>query len=138
MSFNDPIFWSFVVTMCSIALLTEGARLVHVLFVTRQALRWYLLLLVPLTVSIWSFSVAFDTSNKFEYLSLVTHFHLNSAIYHALKEMLAQLILACQLQTAITIVVFAIMLFMRRMTLPRTDRPPVWTLAKDHLLTVNS
>jgi hypothetical protein len=120
--------------MCSIALLTEVALLVHVLFVTRQALRWYLLLLVPLNVSIWSFCVAWYTSNKFEYLSQVTHFHLTPAIYHALKEIVAQLVLACQLQTAITIVVFAIMIFMRRIALPHIEQPPVWTLAKDHLL----
>ena len=71
MNFNDPIFWSFVVTMCSIALLTEGALLVHVLFVTRQTLKVYLLLTGSidreyLVLLLWHWY----TSNKFEYLSL--------------------------------------------------------------------
>ena len=86
----------------------------------------------------WSFCVTWYASNKFEYLSQVTHFHFTAAIYHALKEIVAQLVLACQLQAAITIVVFAIMLFVRRIALPRTDQPPVWALAKEHLLTGNS
>ena len=138
MGFNDPIFWSFVVIAFSIALLTEVAILVHVLFVTRQALRWYLLLLVPLTVSTWSFAVAWCVSSKLWYLSQVTHFHLSPAVYHAFKEMVAQLSISCQLQTAIIIGVLAIMLFMRRIAFPHTYRPPVWTLARDRLLTVNS
>jgi hypothetical protein len=132
MSFNDPIFWSFVLTMCSIALLTEVALLVHMLFIMRQRLWWYLLLVIPLAVSLWSFTVAWNVSNKFEYLILVPHTHLTTASYHILKEMVAQLINFCQLQTAITLVVFVIMVVVERIALPRTD-PPVWTLVREHL-----
>ena len=141
MHFNDPIFWSFIVTICSIALLTEASLLFHVLFLTRQRLWRYLLITIPVAVSLWSFAVAFDTSNKFEYFSLVFHIQLNFGINHGLreltKELAAHLVLVCQLQAVITISVFATMLIIRRMTLPRTDRPPVWTLAKDRFLSVN-
>jgi len=132
MSFNDPIFWSFVVTMCSIALLTEVALLVHGLFVTRQALRRYLLLLIPLTMSILSFTVAWYASSKFEYLATVTHIHLSGAMSLAFRTMLSQLIHICQLQVALTIVVFVVMVVVERIALPRTD-PPVWTHVREHL-----
>ena len=127
MNFNDPIFWSFVVTMCSIALLTERAPLVHVLFVTRQTLSWYLLLLVPLTVSIWSFCVAWYASNKFEYLASVTHIHINRAWWLA---MISSLNHTYQVQIGIMIAVLAILLFIEGEVLPRSVQPPVWTLLK--------
>jgi hypothetical protein len=119
--------------MCSIALLTEGALLVHGLFVTRQALRRYLLLVVPLTASFWSFTVAWYASSKFEYLASVTHLHISGAMRLALRTMLLQLIHICQLQIALTIVVFVIMLFVERKAFPRTDQPPIWTLVREHL-----
>jgi hypothetical protein len=137
MHFNDPIFWSFIVTLCSIALLTEASLLFHVLFVTRQRFWRYLLVIFPVAVSLWSFAVALDTSNKFESLPLVGYVYYGFASYHALKEIIAHLIIACQLQAVITIAVFAAMLILRRIMLPRTDRPPVWTLAKDRFLSVN-
>lgn len=137
MHFNDPIFWSFIVTMCSIALLTEASLLFHVLFVTRQRLWRYLLVIIPVAVSIWSFAVALDTSNKSEYLSLLMHRQLDFGIYHGLKEIAARLVLAYQLQAVITISVFIAMLIIRRTTLPRTVHPPVWNLAKDRFHSVN-
>jgi hypothetical protein len=127
MSFNDPLVWSFVLTMCSIALLTEVARLVHVLFITRQRLWWYLLAVMEVAVSIWSFAVALYTSNKIEYLSLVTHVHINRAWW---LTMISPLIHTYQLQIGITIVVFAILLFIEGEVLPRSVQPPVWTLLK--------
>jgi hypothetical protein len=137
MIFNDPIFWSFIVTMCSIALLTEAALLFHVLFVTRQRLWRYPLVIIPVAVSIWSYAVAFDTSNKSEYLSLVIHLQLIFGRNHGLKEIAAHLDLVCQHQAVITISVFATMLIIRRMTLPITVQPPVWTHAKNRLFSTN-
>ena len=127
MSFNDPIFWSLVVTMCSIALLTEVARLIHVLFIMRQRLWWYLLVVLAVAVSIWFFAVALYTSNKIEYLSLVTHVHINRAWWLA---MISPLIHTYQLQIEIMIVVFAILLIIEGEVLPRSVQPPVWTLLK--------
>jgi hypothetical protein len=127
MSFNDPIFWSLAVTTCSIALLTEGARLVHVLFVTRQRLWWYLLAVMAVAVSIWSFAVALYTSNKIEYLASVTHIHINRAWWLA---MISPLNHTYQLQIGITIAVLAILLFIEGEVLPRSVQPPVWTLLK--------
>jgi hypothetical protein len=120
MSFNDPIFWSLVVTMCSIALLTEVARVVHVLFITRKRLWLYLLAVMAVAMSIWSFAVALYTSNNIEYLSLVTHFHITRAWWLA---MIPPLIQTCQLQIGLTIVFFAILIFIERKVLPQTDQP---------------
>jgi len=133
-SFNDPIFWFFVLTMCSIALLTEVTRLVHGIFITRQRLWWYLLAMMAVALNIWSFTVALDISNKFDYLSLVTHIHINQAWWLA---MISPLIHVCQLQIAVTILVFAILLFVEKEVFPRSVQPPVWTLTKDHPLSAN-
>ena len=137
MHFNDPIFWSFIVTICSIALLTEASLLFHVLFVTRQRFWRYLLVIFPVAVSLWSFAVALDTANKFESLPLVGYVYYGFASYHALKEIIAHLIIACQLQAVITIAVFAAMLILRRIMLPRNGLPPVWTFAKNRLFSTN-
>jgi hypothetical protein len=134
MNFDNPITWSFLVTMCSIALLTQGAVLVHVLFMTRQSFQWYLLPLVLFSVSYWSFNVALHTSNEWEYHSLVPHLHISPAFFYAKA---APLIFACQLQIAITITIFAIMLIVRITLLPRTNQPPVWTLSRERLFRVN-
>jgi hypothetical protein len=134
MNFNNPIFWSFVVTICSIVLLTEAALLFHVLFVTRQRLWRYLLVIILVEVSLWSFAVAFDTSNKFEYLSLVTHVHINRAWWLAT---ISPLIHALQLQIGLTIATCALMLLIRSMVFPRTDRPPVWVIVKERLFSAN-
>jgi hypothetical protein len=134
MNFNDPNFWTFVVTMCSIALLTEAARIIHVLFVTRQCLWRYLLAIIPIAVSILSCIVVWNASKAFGNLSLVTHLHINQAWWLA---RISPLIHALQLQIGISIVVFTILLFVERMVLPRTNQPPTWTLALDCLFPAN-
>ena len=83
MNFNNPIFWSFVVIMCSIALLTEVTQLVHVFFMTRQPLRWYLLLLIPVAVSIWSCTVAWNVAGEYDNLHIVPHIHISTSLWHA-------------------------------------------------------
>ena len=134
MSFNAPNFWFFVVTMCSIALMTEVSLLVHVLLMTRQRLWGYFLVVIPVAKCIWSFTVVWYALNT-EYLLLpYTGIHFSGHDRLVFIRTISPLIRLCQLQIGITIVVFAILLFMERIALPRIDQSPVWILAKDRLL----
>jgi hypothetical protein len=127
MNFNNPIDWSFIVTLCSIALFIEATLLVHVLFVTQQAFKWYLLFTLPLIVCIWTFYVAWHISDQFEYHSLVPHIHISGIICH---QVASPLIVACQIQTALIVLTFMIIILVQNVLLPSTNHPPAWTLAR--------
>jgi hypothetical protein len=133
MSFNNPNFWFFVLTICSIALLTEVSLLVHMLLMTRQRLWRYLLVVIPVAKCIWSFTVIWYTLNT-AYLLLPyigIHFSRHNRLVYI--RTISPLVHALQLQIGILIASFTIMLFLERIALPRTDQPPVWTLTKDLL-----
>lgn len=133
MSFNAPNFWLFVVTMCSIAMMTEVSLLVHVLLMTRQRLWGYFLVVILVAKCVWSFTVVWYILNT-EYLLLpYTGIHFSGHDGLVFIRTISPLVHLCQLQIGITIVVFAILLFVERIALPRTDQPPIWTLAKDRL-----
>jgi hypothetical protein len=131
MGFNDPNFWLFVVTICSIALLTEISLLVHMLLMTRQRLWRYLLVMIPMAKCIWSFTVIWYALNTAYPFYTGIFFGGNRLVFIMIFLPLVHL---CQLQIGIMITSFAILLFLERIALPRTDRPPVWTLTKDRLL----
>ncbi len=134
MSFNAPNFWFFVVTMCSIALMTEVSQLVHVLLMTRQRLWGYFLVVIPVAKCIWSFTVVWYALNT-EYLLLpYTGIHFSGHDRLVFIRTISPLVHLCQLQIGILIASFTILLFVERIALPRTHQPPVWTLAKDRLL----
>jgi hypothetical protein len=130
MSFNDPNFWFFVVTMCSIALLTEVSLLVHVLLKTRQRLWRYLLVPIPVAKCIWSFTVIWYVLNT-AYPFYTGIFFGHSGLVFV--RTFSPLVYLCQLHIGLMIASFAIMLFLERIALPHSDRPPVWTLTKDRL-----
>src|SRR6266571_186986 len=123
MSFNAPNFWFFVVTMCSIALMTEVSLLVHVLLMTRQRLWGYFLVVIPVAKCIWSFTVVWYALNT-EYLLLpyiAIHFSGHNRLVFI--STITPFVHLSQLQIGTTIVVFAILLFMERRALPCTDQP---------------
>ncbi len=132
MAFNNIYIWPLILALCSLALFVEAAMLVHVLVSTRQAFWRYLLVVIPLAVSAWSFAVTWNTLNLYENLSNLTH--LTPTLYHMIKAMLSQAISASQVQAGITVAVFIAMQFVERKMLPRADQPPVWTLTRGQLL----
>src|SRR5260370_23288751 len=134
MSFNTPNFWLFVVTMCLIALMTEVSLLVHVLLMTRQRLWGYFLVVILVAKCVWSFTVVWYILNT-EYLLLpYTGIHFSGHDRLVFIRTISPLVHLCQLQIGITIVVFAILLFVERIALPLTDQPPIWTPPKNRLL----
>jgi hypothetical protein len=132
MAFNNIYIWPLILALCSLALFVEAALLVHVLVSTRQAFWRYLLVVIPLAVSAWSFAVTWNTLNLYENLSNLTH--LTPTLYRMIKAMLFQAISASQVQAGITVAIFIAMQFVERKTLPRADQPPVWTLTREQLL----
>ncbi len=129
---NNIYIWPLILALCSLALFVEAALLVHVLVSTRQAFWRYLLVVIPLAVSAWSFAVTWNTLNLYENLSNLTH--LTPTLYHMIKAMLSQAISASQVQAGITVAVFIAMQFVERKMLPHADQPPVWTLTREQLL----
>ncbi len=132
MPFDNVNLWSMLVTICALALFIEAVFMARTLILTRRALYWYLLLLVPLAVSAWSIIVATGAITQAGQISLLAHLHLTPVLYQKIQGMLGQLILVCQVQAAITVAVFALCAFIERKALPRFDRPPLWTLAREH------
>ena len=133
MDFNNIYIWPLILALCSLVLFVEAALLVHMLVCTRQAFWRYLLVVIPLAVSAWSFVVAWNTLNLYENLSNLTHLHLDPVLYRMIKAMVSQAISTSQVQAGITMAVFILMLFVERKLLPRADQPPVWTLAREQL-----
>jgi hypothetical protein len=134
MAFNNIYIWPLILALCSLALFVEAALLVHVLVSTRQAFWRYLLVVIPLAVSAWSFAVTWNTLNLYENLSNLTSSHLTLTLYRMIKAMPSQAISASQVQAGITVAVFIAMQFVERKMLPRADQPPVWTLTREQLL----
>jgi len=132
MSFNDPTIWSAILLICLLALLVEGAAIFRVLFATQQTPRRYLLLLLPLTVSLWSFAVLWHAINVAAFPAYIGH--LNYAVYHMLRASIDQAIIACQVQSAITIAVFGALLFIERRMLPHIDGVSAWVLARERMI----
>ncbi len=139
MSFFDPNFWFLVATICSIALLTEASLLVHMLLMTRQRLWRYLLVVIPVAKCIWSFTVIWYALNT-AYL-LIPYYGYGGIFFGGIRNFrlffiktISPLDHLCQLQIAIMIASFTIMLLLERIAIPHTNQPPVWTLTKDRLL----
>jgi hypothetical protein len=132
MSFMNPNFWLFVVTICSIALLTEVCLLIRMLLMSRQRLWRYLLVMIPVAKCIWSFAVIWYVLNT-DYFFL-SYTGMTYAPLRLIREANSQCIHLCQLQVGIIIASFAITLIVERIALPHTNRPPVWSPTKDRLL----
>lgn len=130
MDFNAATIWSFVATLCFLALLVEGVTIFRVLFITRQPLHRYLLLPIPLIVSVWSFGVLWSALNVFASLQAYHGTHISFAFYHSLLRMSNQAIIACQVQSGIALAVFIVLIFIERKTLPHVERTPAWVLAR--------
>lgn len=133
MSLNDPTTWSFILLICLLALLVEGATIFRTLFATQQTPRRYLLLLLPITVSIWSFAVLWHALNMAEFSPYIS-VHVSPVLWHMLRMRLDQAIIACQVQSAITMAVFGTLLFIERRTLPPIERVPAWVLARERMI----
>ncbi|HYK85556.1 MAG TPA: hypothetical protein VEV19_09335 [Ktedonobacteraceae bacterium] len=133
MDFTDTL-WTFILTMCLIALMVEGATLFRILFLTRQSLARYLLLLLPIIGCLWSFAVLLHALNAFMTFPTYIDIHLNATTYHMLRAEIDQATIACQIQSAIALVIFLVLIVIERKTLPHVEQTPIWLLAKDQTI----
>ena len=130
MDFNAATIWSFIATLCFLALLVEGVTIFRILFITRQPLRRYFVLLIPLIVSTWSFGVLWSALNVFASLPTYHGTHMSFAFYHTIMRLSDQAITACQVQSGIALAVFIALIFIERKILPHVERTPAWVLAR--------
>lgn len=133
MDFNDTL-WTFILTMCLIALMVEGATLFRILFLTRQSLTRYLLLLLPIIGCLWSFAVLLHALNAFMTYPTYISTHLNANTFHMLRAEIDQATIACQVQSGIALVIFLVLIVIERKTLPRVEQTPIWLLAKEQTM----
>src|SRR5215471_13243915 len=137
MNLNDPIFWLFALTLCSIALITEVSHFFHVLIMTRQRLWRYLFVVIPMAKCIWAFAVVWYILNTASPFLPGTGIIFFGGTRHFFIRIFLPLIRLCQLQIGIVIISFTIMLFLERIALPHNDRDPSLTLTKNRLLLAN-
>src|SRR5690348_1467828 len=132
---NDTIVWSVILALCIVALFVEAARIFVALFRVRATIRHYALVLLPLAGSVWSFAVlvsALDgAAALWTELEPLTQLHFSVAMYEMFKQMFAQFTVIFQQQTAITLGIFILVLFLEGRLLPRDHQGVVLNRAKD-------
>ena len=134
MSLNNPALWSAILLICLLALLVEEAAIFRILFATHAAPRRYLLLLLPFVVAIWSFVVLWHALNVAMYPSYYIGTHLSFALWQMLRASIDQAIIACQVQSVITLMVFGALLFIERRILPHIVLVPAWMIARERMI----
>lgn len=79
----DPLttfyIWSIILTIAALALFVEAIALIRFFLMQRRPLWLYLFILLPLSMSVWSFIVAFQSPPPPEFFGA----HITPAIYHA-------------------------------------------------------
>ncbi len=134
MFLNNPYPWFFVVTISSIALLTQVSLPVHMLLMTRRRLWHYLLVVISVAKCIWSFTVVWYALNVAYLLLSYTGIHFSGHYRLLFIKTISPLVHLCQLQIIIMLTSFTIMLILERIALPHTNQSPVWALTKVRLL----
>ena len=124
-------FWASIALFCAFALFVEGVLLVRILFLTHQMRRKYLLAMIPLLVSIWSFIIVLHASIVFSYW---IGLHLSPLAYQKLHVFIMQSIGVFQIQIDIMLIVFIVVLLIQKETLPHIIRTPVWVMRKSSFL----
>ena len=129
--FDDANMWAMIVTICALALFIEAVFIARTLILRRQRLRWYLLLIFPLGVCAWSILVASNVITQSGQLYLLTGLHMTYPVFQGLRDQVQQLIVVCQAQIAILVVVFVACAVVERKALPYVNERPLWTRARE-------
>jgi len=130
--------WSVILALCAFVLFVKVSLLVRALIVTRQAAWKYLLVLLPLIVSVWSFIVATNLLQVYSDTlhSFVPGLHFSLLLFYYLKATMLQAANDSIIQVLVTLLVFRFTLFIERRAIPRVERTPAWVLARETLLRV--
>jgi hypothetical protein len=138
MFFDMALVWPVILALCAFVLFVKASLLMRALIVTRQAAWKYLLVLLPLIVSAWSFVVA--TNSLYVYSdtlrSFVSDIHFGPSLYYYLKATMLQAANESIIQLLVILLVFWFTLFIERRAIPRLERTPAWVLARETLLRV--
>ncbi len=138
MFFDMALVWPVILSLCAFVLFVKASLLIRALIVARQAAWKYLLVLLPLIVSAWSFAVATNSLYVYSYTlrGLVSGIHFGPFLYYYLKATMLQAANDSIIQLLVTLLVFWFTLFIERRAIPRVERTPAWVLARETLLKV--
>ena len=136
--------WPGLVAICSFVLFVEAALLFRLVFAVRQASWRYVLSGIPLTLSIWCFTVAMHAWRTYEGLfppmppAIQPDIHFTPALRNYLINHINMLlqpdVSQCQLAAGIAVGVFALLLYLQSRMFPRDVRAPAWVVAREHLI----
>lgn len=113
-SIMDPLttfyIWSIILTIAALALFVEAVALIRFFLMQRRPLWLYLFTLLPLSMSVWSFIVAFQSPPPPEFFGA----HITLAIYRALMAPYISATTYVQRLLVICAVIFVLTLVIER------------------------
>ncbi|MDQ2903548.1 MAG: hypothetical protein ABI456_24595 [Ktedonobacteraceae bacterium] len=123
--------WGGITTICALFLFIDAGLLFRKLFMTRQSPWSYLLIVLPLGVSAWSFLVgreALETATTWQ--RVVTIRSIPPTVVDVLLARTQMAINDCLLLTLISLLVFILLFRAEIQMFPRVDRRPVWVVMR--------
>ena len=126
MQLNNLSIWSLLTTLSAIVLFIQGVLLLRILYLTHQTWEKYFLVSIPASVSIWSFYIVQTISN----VTLPYGTHFNAAHYRIFATHVVQAIRTCQIQISFILIIFVLIVFIEKTTLPYVHRSPMWVLSR--------
>ncbi len=136
MDFYAPLTWPFILTVCAFVLFMKAMLSLRALIIMRQAWWKYLLVLLPLGVSAWSFVVATHSLDMYWNLLQILPPHGSPYTFDYFWVTVLQAVNASLTQILITLLTLWLTLFLERRAIPRVERTPAWVLARETLLRV--
>ena len=107
---NALLFWSLLLTVCAFVLFVQTLLVVRTIIVARLSfVRYLLVIIVPLVMSIWAFVVSLSG-----YQANVT-----------------QSVMNCQIMIGITILFIVTLALVERKVLPSVARDPLWVTMRE-------
>lgn len=135
MTLNDLQTWSFILIVCTFVLFVQTLLVIRTLILMRQPpVRYLLIVLIPLAISIWAFVVSLS---GYDATSLLPppHIHLTVAMYQPFKNAIAQAVIAHQIMTVFTVIMIVMLAVFERKMLPAVERVPLWVRMRERRLT---
>ena len=134
MTLNDLQIWTFILVVCAFVLFIQTLLVLRTLILMRPfPLRFLLLTLIPLAVSIWSFILSLS---DYDVASLLPppNIPVSSAMYLRYEHAISQAVITRQFLTVFTVIIIAVFALFERKMLPTVERTPLWVKMRERRL----
>lgn len=135
MDVNALLWWTFILTVCAFVLFVQTLLVIRTVLLARLALlRYGVVIIVPLAMSIWGFIVSLG---GYQSLSLLppSGIHITPAVYAAYQSAIAQAVTHCQIMTALIVLFIIALALFERKALPTNERSPLWVAMRERRFT---